>query len=441
MGGPPSAEKDLLQYLEESYMMDAPLSLATVQTLLGSPSSQALSWTLRSEDCLPLLHLAAMNEATPADELGAVVSELLLRGAPPDSKDDDGDTALDAVLQLAGDAEADNQGMSDSAKRANLAAVQALLRCPAQPVLSAQVLAVCAWLRRQMPEDGRRPVLAELEARAGARAVSAAWASEELLAYLERLAYEEKAGVEPRRVRKFLERGASPGHTQFGATALLLLVLNPYSSYAQLVETFRAMLTAEPKVATVRDSFKLLPMQWAADYVNVAQQHGLTRPNPAAFLALMPCILTLVPPELDAGEACPCVARDGRCCPSSRPTRLLEGARALCRVCAPGGVYEWEEGVVAGLWYREPSWPAEHPGAPYEVLLDIGTRVFALVDDDRIVRPEALGAPRAAPAPASQSKCGRRFKKQQRPDGTWELLDTVSGKTRPASPPDSDDEA
>ena len=37
-----------------------------------------------------------------------------------------------------------------------------------------------------------------------------------------------------------------------------------------------------------------------------------------------------------------------------RAVRFLEGDRVLCRVEAPGGLTTWEEGVVIGLWYREP---------------------------------------------------------------------------------------
>lgn len=314
-----------------------------------------------------------------------------------------------------------------------------------------------------MPESGRQEVLQDLELRVGKTEVAKAWGSEELLAYLEGRGYEEKRGVEARHVREFLERGAIPSHTQNGATALLLVVLNPYSLYTELVDIFRMMIQADPGVVAVRDGFKLTPMQWAADYVNVAQQHGLRQPNPAPLLALLPSLLDLAPPEIDAGEVCLKVAPDGRClstpsrsAASVEPTRFLEGHRVICRVDAPGGAHVWEEGVVLGLWYREGCWPAEHPGAPYEVLLDIGTRVFALVDSDRIVRAEEAGPPRtsrraAAPPPpraraaaASAGGAGAvprpRFQRRQRPDGSWELLDTVSGKARPASPPDSDEE-
>merc|ERR1740122_653105 len=71
------------------------------------------------------------------------------------------------------------------------------------------------------------------------------------------------------------------------------------------------------------------------------------------------------------------------------PTQKLRfkvGDQLFCRMEELGGSYVWENGTVVGLWYREIHWPEEHPGAPYEVLLDVGLRVFALVDHDRIIR-------------------------------------------------------
>mmetsp|Transcript_74743 Transcript_74743/g.173107 ORF Transcript_74743/g.173107 Transcript_74743/m.173107 type:complete len:450 (+) Transcript_74743:96-1445(+) len=440
--GRQTTELELLQYLEVCYMTDAPLNPSVVRELLGRAAPGGCMWSLRSEDGLPLLHLAVMNEATAPEQLGIVVSELLDHGAPPDAVDDDGDTALEAVLQLAAEAEGDEAGASENAKQANLASVRALLRCSALNVGKAQTLAVCSWLRQHVEEHERHEVLCDLEDRVGKEQVAQAWSSEELLAYLENQGYKEKRGVEARRVREFLDCGAAPSHTQNGATALLLVVLNPYSRYAELVEVFDMMIRAEPSVVAARDGFKLTPLKWAADYVNLAQQHGLRHPNPAALLALLPGLLALVPAEVDAGETCLKVARDGRCLsspPQSAPsTRFLEGHRVLCRVEAPGGTHEWEEGVVIGLWYREGCWPAEHPGAPYEVRLDIGVHVFALADNDRIIRAEGAGPP--GKAPVGQKLGGSRFQKRQRPDGKWEVVDTVSGKARPSSPPDSDDE-
>jgi len=295
--------------------------------------------------------------------------------------------------------------------------------------------------------------------------VEEAWCSEQLLEYLETAAYDNKACVQSDMVQAFLERGADPGVTQNGATALQMVVLNPYSSFDELLRVFHLMLSKAPAVAAVRDGFKLAPLQWAADYVNVAQQHGLAVPNPAALLALMPTVVATLPPEIDAGECCLRAIATGGCPDvppkNAPPLRFLEGQRVLCRVECPGGEHAWEEGVVIGLWYREACWQADHAGAPYEVRLDISLSVFALVDHDRIIRAAGVAGVRAsgaaigtagggagagAPGPgagagsAAGPAKASRFRKQRRADDEWELLDTVSGKARPCSPPSSDDD-
>lgn len=434
--------------------MDTPIEHHIIHGLLNQ---LRCDWTTRTDDGFSCLHLAVMNEATPANELFQVISLLVQMGAPPSVKDDDGDTALEAVMQLAQDREQDKEGEGDSSdapKYANLAAVRALLSCPKQVLESAEVFSICSWLRRYMPEDSYNDCLQTLKFRVGDDLVNKAWSSEELLAYLERRGYEEKRGVEAKRVKEYLDQGAKPSHTQSGATAMLLVVLNPYSRYSELCEVFRMMMERDPGVAAVRDGFKLTPMQWAADYKNVAQQHGLQKANPAALLALLPCILHYAPPDLDAGDVCLKTSGDGQCrslsnqqAPSTARMRFIEADRVFCKVSSPGGSYEWEEGTVIGLWYRERGWPSDHPGAAYEVKLDIGEVVYVLQDCARIIRSEAEGPPKKVlPSPTTsesaqaKAKPGPRFKKQQRADGKWELLDTVSGKTRPTSPPDSDDD-
>merc|ERR1719330_407653 len=170
------------------------------------------------------------------------------------------------------------------------------------------------------------------------------------------------------------------------------------------------MLQLAPRTAEMRDGFKLRPLNWASDYTNAAQQHGLATPNPAPLLALMPCIVEMLPDSIDSGAACLKVNTGGYCPtappPSAPATRYLEGERVLCLVEAPGGKTEWEEGTVVGLWYREGCWPKSHPGAPYEVKLDIGLSVFALSDNDRIIRREANkpGAQQSSSAKAWQAK-------------------------------------
>lgn len=458
------AEMELLRYLEESYMMDNSLNLGEVQSILAKAGGQRMRWEQRTEDGLSCLHLAAMNEATPPGEIGAVVGTILAHGAPPTAEDEDGDTALKAVMTLSEDSSrGDEESPEDiqALKLIHVAAVRALIRSEAQPLGQTEVTSIFAWLRRHVPEAARPPVVQDLEVRAGKDIVSRAMSSEELLGYLERQAYDDRAGVEAGQVQALLARGARPDHSQNGATALLLVVLNPYSKLQELKEVFRLMLQAAPNVAAIRDGFKFTPLQWASDYVNVAQQHGVDPPNPAALLALLPCIVDMLPDEVDGGAACLKVTNTGQCSAlpprGAPPTRFLEGERVVCRVESPGGIMDWEEGVVTGLWYREGCWPTGHPGAPYEVKLDIGTKVFALADNDRIIRrednkpgkqPSSPAKAKSAPAPAGsggypQAKAkaaaaGPRFQRRQRPDGAWELLDTVSGKARPCPPPDSD---
>lgn len=440
-------EQNLLKYIEDQYVTDEPLSSQIVADILRGDGGTCtdMDWSITSEEGLPLLHLAAMNETTPPGEMEAVIEELFKGGAPPNATDDDGDTALEAILTLAEDAERnEDPPTSDDTPHIHMAAVKAILRYPGTAVGDEQMRSVCAWLRKFMPKPEREQVLEVLEARVDPLEVRKVWRSEELLAYLEECAYEAKRPVEPEKIADFLSGGASPRHTQHGASALLLVVLNPYTGITALVEIFRLMLTVDPGSAAVQDCFKKTPLRWAADYENVGTQHGLRKPNPAVLLALMPTMISLLPADVDGGEVClkvsPTVGSQRGVNPSV-PTRFMEGHRVRCRVEAVGDTCSWEEGVIIGLWYRERCWPSDHPGAPYEVRLDIGVNVFALADHDRIIRTEARPAPREANATTSAAaKRPQRFQRRQREDGAWELLDTVSGKARACSPPESDDE-
>jgi len=443
-----NAAQMLLGYLEEKYLGDAALSVEWLQTFLKREHS-SIDWNTVTEDGLPLLHLAVMNEVTPPAEMQAVVMELLAHGAKFDIQDSDGDTALEAVLSATEELEdRDDDPPTDDIKATHVAAVRGLILSPASSIQSSHVQSICSWLRRHVPSEMQSQVIADLESRVGKQEVRKLWSSEELLGYLELCAYDEKRGVKASKVKEFLDAGASPGHTQNGATALLLVVLNPYSDLEELKQVFHMMLTIQPEVATMRDGFKLSALQWASDYVSVAQQHNLKKANPAALLALMPAIISCLPFDVDAGEACFKVSADGQCPAATVAhaigiklpvTRFLAGDRVRCRIGVPGHETAWEEGVVLGIGYRERCWPTSHPGAPYEVMLDIGSRVYALVDNDRIIRRED-DKQRGARSQKGPAKKGVRFRKQQREDGTWELLDTVSGKARPASPPDSDDD-
>lgn len=455
---------ELFHYLEDAYQLDDELSLARVEDILSRTWSDAFPWDVVAEeaDGLPALHLAVLNQGTPPNELFAVCSKLLHKGAFPNLVDADGDTPLQAVFFLSSEAEEDDKNDPESPIHMNVAAVRAILQAPSLVLTEKDVTAALSWLRRYVPETQHQYIKQDLAARVGTKEVSAVWASEMLLGYLETSSYEEKQGVQASKVREFLSMGARPGVKQKGATALLLVVLNPYSCLSELREVFHLMLTADPKAAQERDGFKLSPMNWASDYANVCQQHDLKRLNPATLLGLMPAIAACCPLDVDAGEVCLRVSDKGRsmaAVPSSCKVprdqlqlRFMEGDRVICRVSAPGNATCWEEGVVVGTWYREGCWPEDHPGAPYEICLDLGLIVFALVDHDRIVRVEAktkrpaatgvLTSSRKVPEVSSKAekKVARFQKRQSDGGGNWELLDTVSGKARPCSPPDSDED-
>mmetsp|Transcript_51178 Transcript_51178/g.121642 ORF Transcript_51178/g.121642 Transcript_51178/m.121642 type:complete len:458 (+) Transcript_51178:121-1494(+) len=450
----------VLEYLEDRYLNDKAIDPKKLRMILESAPAGSLDMSIQTEDELPLLHLAAMNEATSAPALAKTIQLLLEAGAPLDLSDGDDDTVLDAILAFSEDGE----NLSQEMLEAHLAVVHTLLHWPALEVSDEQVASICTWLRRHMTDmELKQPVLEALRAKADPEVFNIAWRSEELLAYLEQCAYEEKRGIEAAKVEELIRSGASVAHSQNGATALLLAVLNPYTQYPEAVKAFRAMLTQEPEVAAIRDGFKLLPLQWAADHRSISSQHGLQRTNPAVLLALFPLVVELLPPGTDAGQVCLKVMPDGSSGsvpPGMKPPQLrfMEGDRVLCLLGAPGATVNWEEGIIVGTWYRESSWPSEFCGAPYEVALDIGQRVYSLVDSDEVVKAlkgDAVKVPSpgalqkqvpaaAAPNPASGKPAaavsGKRFVKRQKEDGKWEILDTVSGRARPSSPPDSDDD-
>ena len=65
---------------------------------------------------------------------------------------------------------------------------------------------------------------------------------------------------------------------------------------------------------------------------------------------------------------------------------------------------------------QERGWPAQFPGAPYEVKLDIGSQVFALVDHSGLIQREARDTLRATGGYAVPK--GGRFQKRQKADGS-----------------------
>eukprot|EP00913_Durusdinium_trenchii_P001288 g1187.t1 len=244
--------------------------------------------------------------------------------------------------------------------------------------------------------------------------VAKAWTSQMLLKYVENCAYDAKKPLQSTVVAQFIAAGADVCSKRNSASVLLLMILNPYSSFLEMTKICRMVIEKDPQS-------------------NVSLQHGVSPPNPAVLLALVPSIFELCPDLAEGSGAC-CLktTKTGQAAGavmSGVSLRFLEGDRVLCRVEAPGNQTTWEEGVVVGLWYREKGWPPEFPGAPYEVKLDIGSHVYALVDHDGLIQREARQTVKA-----TLPKSTGRFQKQRRDDGSWELLDTKSG-TLPRSFP------
>mmetsp|Transcript_46727 Transcript_46727/g.93587 ORF Transcript_46727/g.93587 Transcript_46727/m.93587 type:complete len:243 (-) Transcript_46727:305-1033(-) len=64
--------------------------------------------------------------------------------------------------------------------------------------------------------------------------------------------------------------------------------------------------------------------------------------------------------------------------------RFAVGDRVRC-ACSRWG-NEWEAGNVVKTHYREPSWPASKPSAPYQVKLDKGALIYAPEDIDDYIQ-------------------------------------------------------
>jgi len=436
MPGLHDVEEQPFQYLNAALEPDVMLSENVIEQLISQAGSRPLDFNARPRgESMPLLHLVVLNTATTAPTQQDLVAKLIQLGAAPDAEDDEGDTALTTLLSLASERIEDDEPLSEDILAAQAGTMELLLTSQTSQMVEEEVKQVCGWLRNHAPTEGnvRQRVLDALIKRFGYSEVIGMWNSEQLLAYLENEAYDGRRSVEAVKVLDFLAKGASPRHSQNGATALSLVILNPHNTYEEVLPIFHAMLEKDPYCATLKDGFKLCPFQWAVDFRNISSQHGLKKPNPACLLAILPSIVEKLPADADAGEVCISSQATNRTYAQvhTRPhtqLRFTEGDEVLCRVQSPGGI-TWEEGTVVDVWYREDCWPDNHPGAPYEVKLLIGLSVFALVDHDRIIRrPKAK---RDVPSThSSNSKKGGRFQRRQKDDGSWELLDTVSGKAK-----------
>lgn len=215
-----NGELTLAEYLEEGYLLDSALSFPVIQEIVSRGN---VSWEASNEDGQPVLHLAAMNEATPPEMLFEIITFLLANGAPVHLKDEDGETALQAVMSLAENEE--DEAIPESTKMIHMASIRALLSAPGHRPSPEELALVLSWLRRNISADIHEEMLSFLTKLLEEEEVKAAWASEMLLEYLEKCAYNNKKGVQASRVRSFLEQGAKPGHKQRQATSLLLVVL------------------------------------------------------------------------------------------------------------------------------------------------------------------------------------------------------------------------
>jgi len=65
--------------------------------------------------------------------------------------------------------------------------------------------------------------------------------------------------------------------------------------------------------------------------------------------------------------------------------RFYTGQFVKCN-CGNPIIPAWQMGRVIGFWYKEPYFPAEHPGFPYQVCLENGQLIFAPADDNMVVR-------------------------------------------------------
>lgn len=198
------------------------------------------------------------------------------------------------------------------------------------------------------------------------------------------------------------------------------------------------LFAKNPQGATASDRSNFTPFSLAADYKDTASQFKC-KPNACPMLALAELL-----PQYDIDAAFVCLKVDAASRTRSetpaaaKQLRFMEGDRVKCWVSAPGGS-AWEEGVVVACGYRENTWPANHPAAPYEVKLDIGGNVFALSDTDKLIVPEQekVKSKTDQETRPGKSQAGKRFVKQSTENG-WQLFDHVTGKARPCSPPDSD---
>lgn len=455
---------DLSTYLEDCTENDKFADVRLLEQLVRAGGPEGCN-VASDEGYSPLHLLVMLGAASPSDAVDSI-SVLLQGGASINALDPDGENALEATLSIAADSDDDedddesriddhNQGRPDKKARQLIRAafMQVLIQHMEVDMETDQLQRMVAFSRKHQPMSGPSDVLGVLKKRLDPKKFNQVWESEELLEYLQDCCYEKSCGADPAIVAKHLSKGAWANYQpKDGVGALHLVALNPYHEYTQVREVTRLLVKSDPKCCEVRDRFKLTALQWAEDYMNLAKQHDLNFASPATLVAFS----EMLPDSMDSGLVCvkPGSTNWKVAGPESlarRPSlRFAEGERVKALVAVPGGRPEWEEGVVVGLWLRNEWWPKKHYGAPYEVLLDLGTRVLCLADRPDLIRaekdkaptvrkPETKAAAEALQAPAPK-KVAKRFEKRKRPDGKWELLDSKTGNAKIIPTPDTSDE-
>jgi len=429
---------DLLKYFVKLLTQDGDLDLAMFDQLLPVADICA-TCDLKVGTGKTLLHIVSeLADQQPIDLIQIVIRRSAGAGANLDAADGWGETPLTTVLCMLEADESDEDDETSLPDAYLLAALACYLDLDQQRVTDEIASRVQRQMERISDQDSelgalKRTITAMLEKHLPRARLEELRQGSKLVAYLGTF-YDTFEGADPKIVSDFLDAGADPAvvDAHSGFNSLHFASLNAYGKYHDVFQVLDMMLRRNPAAATAVSKTKFTPFSLAADYKDTASQFRCT-PNACAMLALG----ELLPQyDVEAGLVCFKASIESRAPAMKHPgnLRFMEGDRVKCWVQAPGA-NAWEEGVVVLCGYREECWPHEHPGAAYEVKLDIGGNVFVLSDTEKLIMAER-GNTSAKKSSGNTSK-SKRFIKQST-DGEWELLDTVTGKVRPCSPPDSD---
>jgi len=381
-----------------------------------------------------LLHIVSeLGDGHPRHLIRTVIHRSVDAGANLDAADGYGETPLTTVLCMLEEDEPEEEDGSSPPDADLLAALVCYLELDQQHVRDEVATRVQHQVDRISDQSSELWVVGEairklLEKQVPKARLAELREGDKLVSYLNTF-YDTFKGADPKVVSDLLDAGADPAVVQpaSGYNALHIVALNAYGGYDEVCQVLEMMLRRNPEAAKAISKTKFTVFSLAADYRDTASQFKC-KPNAAAMLALG----ELLPQyDVEAGLACLAVDAANRApaLKDHRNCRFMDGDRVKCLVQAPGG-NAWEEGVVVSCGYREEYWPQGHPGAAYEVKLDIGGNVFVLSDTNKLIQTEHEKT-------RDKTAKGKRFTKQLA-EGRWELLDTVTGKGRPCSPPDSD---